>query len=78
MSDLGWQFWSDAKLDHQVKGIRIFHKDGYYCICEPGIEPGDAECYIRGSFLGGYAVFWQLVTEGEFHPDTLTTLDLIQ
>jgi hypothetical protein len=78
MSDLGWQFWSDTKPSHTQKGVRIFVKDGYYCICEPGVEPGDAESYIRGSMLGGYAVFWQLVDDGEYSPDTLTTLHAIQ
>ena len=74
MSHLGWEFWSDASLAHQCKGVRIFEKECFYCICEKGVEPGDADSFIRSSTLAGYAVFWQLVDEGKFTPDTLTTL----
>lgn len=72
MSHFGWEYWKDAALEHEVKSVRIFRKEGYYCICESGVEPGDAESFVRGGMLSGYAVFWQLVDERRYTPDALT------
>lgn len=49
-NEYGWEFWQDAEIDRQTPdGARLFYKEGYWCLCDPGVEPGDAEARVTGS-----------------------------
>jgi hypothetical protein len=71
-------FWSKITLLHEQNGVRLFEKNGVYCVCPPNIEPGDAESFLRGQCLAGWAVFWQIVEEGKLTPNEITEVNVIQ
>jgi hypothetical protein len=64
----GWTFWQDAELIAVTDEwrIRVFRKDGVFCLCEPGVEPGDAESFVTGN--SKLVAKW--LYDMQFHPCT--------
>jgi hypothetical protein len=61
----GWSFWEGVEKSLEVNNISLYFKEGFYCICEQGMEPGDRDSIVTGSEDNAYRWFWQCVEDNK-------------
>lgn len=45
----GWTFWMGTKPVEECDNVRLYFRDGMWCVCPAGVEPGDSDSYVRGT-----------------------------
>lgn len=46
----GWRaHFEGAEVLEEQNGCKLYHEQGFFAVCAPGVEPGDADSYITGA-----------------------------